>query len=98
MRRYEIEVTITPVVGDQESRPVACEFESCLRDRRQRFAKWEGSSTQFSSDNSLLDATLNTAVSDFHALPIFDQGRHVVGAGVPWFATLFGRDSIIAAY
>ena len=98
LQRSEIEVTVTPVVGEQYSRPVPSEFASCLAERRHRFAGWESSSTQFNSNNSLLDTALNTAASDFHALQISDQGRHVVGAGVPWFATLFGRDSIIAAY
>ncbi len=98
LQRSEIELTVTPLVGEQDSQSVVSEFASCLSERWHRFAKWEQSSTQFTSNNSLLDAALETSVSDFHALQISDQGRNVVGAGVPWFATLFGRDSIIAAY
>ena len=98
LQRSEIEVTVTPVVGKQDNRAAPSEFATCLRERRLRFARWERSSTHFSSNNSLLDTALDTAVSDFHALQISDRGQNVVGAGIPWFATLFGRDSIIAAY
>ena len=41
---------------------------------------------------------MNTAASDFHALQIPDEHGRVIAAGIPWFATMFGRDSIIAAY
>jgi glycogen debranching enzyme len=98
LRHSEIEVTIRPVVGDPEAESVPCHFGTCLRERRQRFAKWESTSTQFGSNNSILDAALSTATGDFHALQISEHGQRVVSAGVPWFATLFGRDSIIAAY
>ena len=98
LQHSEIEVTIRPVVGELTRELTPCHFGTCLRDRRQRFAEWESSSTCFSSNNSILDAALNTAIADFHALQLTEQGHHVVTAGVPWFATLFGRDSIIAAY
>ena len=46
----------------------------------------------------MFDALLKTAVGDFHALQIPDGDQHIIAAGIPWFATIFGRDSIIAAY
>jgi len=98
MRHGEIEVIITPIVGDQHSRAVSCDFGGCLHERRRRFAKWENSSTQFSTNHSIFDAALHTAISDFHALQISDGEHHILGAGIPWFATVFGRDSIISAY
>ena len=51
------------------------------------------------SDHELLDRTLARSISDLGALrndgPA--EGEHYLAAGIPWFATLFGRDSIIAA-
>ena len=41
---------------------------------------------------------LKTGIGDFHALQIPDGNEHIIAAGIPWFATIFGRDSIIAAY
>ena len=54
---------------------------------------------QIRSDHELLDRTLERSVTDLHALhndgP--ESGEQYLAAGIPWFATLFGRDSIIAA-
>ena len=97
LTQAEIEVTITPIVGDEWSHQ-ACEFWACLQARRDRFSEWQDSSTRFYSDNSIFDAALATATADYHALQIMDRGKKALGAGIPWFATLFGRDSIIAAY
>ncbi len=98
MKHAEIEVIVTPIIGEQEHTSSACEFGTCLRERRHRFAKWEHSSTQFSTNHSIFDAALGSAISDFHALQISDDGQRILGAGIPWFATVFGRDAIIAAY
>lgn len=98
MKHWEIEVVVTPIVGEQRKQSTSSEFGTGLLERRHRFAKWETSSTRFSSNHSIFDAALNSAVSDFHALQISDGGERIIAAGIPWFATMFGRDSIIAAY
>jgi glycogen debranching enzyme len=74
------------------------DFSSGLAQRRRAYMEWEGRSTRFSSSNGVFDTALQTCVADFHALQIPDGDERVVAAGVPWFATIFGRDSIIAAY
>jgi glycogen debranching enzyme len=52
-----------------------------------------------STDNRLLDQTIERSFADLALLrndgP--SPGEHYLAAGIPWFATLFGRDSIIAA-
>ena len=52
-----------------------------------------------STDNRLLDETIARSFADLALLrndgP--SPGEHYLAAGIPWFATLFGRDSIIAA-
>jgi len=98
LTQAEIEVSITPIVGDEKSVRSDSGFWTCLHERRNRFFEWENSSTHFYSNNGIFDAALATATGDYHALQIRDRGKKVLGAGIPWFATLFGRDSIIAAY
>ncbi len=98
LRRVQLEVSVTPRVEGRLSRAQVYEVDHHLRQRRANFARWEASSTSFQSDNDVFDGLLNTAIGDFHALQIPDGDEHIIAAGIPWFATIFGRDSIIAAY
>jgi glycogen debranching enzyme len=46
----------------------------------------------------LLQAPFRRAIDDLHALAIpFKNGSAYLAAGAPWFMTLFGRDSLMAA-
>ncbi len=98
LKRVQVELQITPYVEDRESRARNFEFETQLRQRRSNFATWQADSTSFASSNEVLTGLLATGIGDFHALQIPDGREHVIAAGIPWFATMFGRDSIIAAY
>jgi len=98
LKRVEIEVQITPYVEGQESRAQNFNFNLQLQQRRSNFARWESDSTHFSSSNEVFDDLMATITGDFHALQIPDGREHIIAAGIPWFATIFGRDSIIAAY
>src|SRR5439155_508082 len=44
------------------------------------------------------DWALAQAVADLKALSVFWEGRRVISAGVPWYASPFGRDASIAAF
>jgi glycogen debranching enzyme len=73
-------------------------FANNLQKRREAFREFENLSTQFKSSNDEFDAALRTAIGDFHALRVPEGDEHIIAAGIPWFATIFGRDSILAAY
>jgi len=94
----QIQATIVPSVSNRKVAVASTDYAECLRERRERHASWQHQSTSFHSNRGTFDLALNNAISDFHALQIRDGEDHVVAAGVPWFATLFGRDSIIASY
>jgi glycogen debranching enzyme len=107
LKKIDLQLTIVPSVmpaGDHESEAQpkngagAADFRSSLRQRRDAFAVWQKESTQFESSNDVFDQALLTATGDFHALQIPDGRERIIAAGIPWFATMFGRDSIIAAY
>lgn len=83
---------------EEPSKESAQEFTQVLRARRQHFADWEHTSTTFHSSNDEFNSMLRTASGDFHALRIPHGKERVVAAGIPWFATIFGRDSILASY
>ena len=60
---------------------------------------WTRGTTSVATDHELFNRTINRSVADLRLLmndgPA--EGDRYVAAGVPWFATLFGRDSIITA-
>ncbi|MFL5679153.1 MAG: glycogen debranching N-terminal domain-containing protein [Chloroflexota bacterium] len=61
---------------------------------------WTRGTTAVQTDHELFNLTLTRGLDDLRLLinagP--DEGERYVAAGVPWFATLFGRDSIISAF
>ena len=60
---------------------------------------WARSTTSVATDHELFNLTIGRSVADLRLLvndgPAEDQ--RYISAGVPWFTTLFGRDSIITA-
>ena len=106
-RKIDIEVQVVPYVSPGAGPEFTVEqkvgrsqqgYLESRRSRRHAFARWESGVTKFNCSNEVYATSLATATSDFHALLIPDGEQHVIAAGIPWFATLFGRDSIIAAY
>ncbi len=98
MGRGQLEIAVTPMVENRKVRVTDYNHGSVLRSRRDAFFEWQNRSTRFQSSNHVFDQAMNTCVADFHGLRIPEDHQHVVAAGIPWFATLFGRDSIIASY
>jgi len=59
--------------------------------------EWLGLHTKVHSDSLLLNKTLERSLRDLRILRTHIAGQEFIAAGVPWFVTLFGRDSLIAA-
>ena len=97
-KRFQLQTTIVPHVENKRSRAVRPDFPQQLHMRREAFGEWESHSASFKSSNSIFDEMVATCKGDFHALQIPEGRQHILAAGIPWFATVFGRDSIIAAY
>lgn len=87
-------------------------FVTSLARRRGNVQNWERLTTSFESSDETFTRCLQTAASDFFSLRVpfgasgslTEHGRtspgggEIVAAGIPWFATIFGRDSLIASY
>ncbi len=67
-----------------------------------RQARWQARCTGLVSSNSKIERMYQQAVEDMGALRIYDMDvsdeAWVPAAGVPWFVTLFGRDSLTVSY
>lgn len=68
----------------------------------QRQALWESRCTGIVTTNHNFSRMYRQAVDDMRALRIYDmdisEDIWVPAAGVPWFVTLFGRDSLTVSY
>ena len=66
-------------------------------EERHRRVNVQSEPTQVRSDDELFDRILARSLRDLDMLRSELDGRSYFAAGIPWFATLFGRDSLIAA-
>ena len=68
----------------------------------QRQLQWRENCTSLVSRYNNLERMYQQAIDDMGALRIYDldvsETAWVPAAGVPWFVTLFGRDSLIVSY
>jgi glycogen debranching enzyme len=65
-----------------------------------RLAAWRRTATSVTTPDERLATLLSTSAEDLGVLRIFNPDHPeqvVVAAGVPWFMTLFGRDSLLTS-
>ncbi|HVZ23623.1 MAG TPA: glycogen debranching N-terminal domain-containing protein, partial [Vicinamibacterales bacterium] len=94
-----VALTITAVVGEAPTR--VCRPDAGAEDpgrhRRRAEERWLGSATRLRSSDELFDRVLHRALLDLRLLRSRLGRFHYFAGGVPWFVTLFGRDSMLAA-
>jgi glycogen debranching enzyme len=63
------------------------------------YGTWNDRCARIRSDGELLDLAVRRSIADLRLLQNDGPrpGEHYIAAGIPWFTTLFGRDSIITA-
>jgi len=91
-----VSLTIEPVVG--EERPLALEFDVAVHQLRRSYEEWERGCTQFVTDNELFNQLLDRSLRDLRALYMGADEGHVLAAGIPWYVTVFGRDSLLTSH
>jgi glycogen debranching enzyme len=96
----ELDTTISSVCGDASSRDGDvrfASFDSALANRRTEIARSQALWARVSASNELFDSLLQHSAADLTSIITHTAERTFMMAGIPWFATLFGRDSIITA-
>jgi len=63
----------------------------------QEMRQWREQTSQIRTDNRTLNQIIEQAEQDIYLLLQTFEDSKVLSAGVPWFSTLFGRDSLISA-
>jgi glycogen debranching enzyme len=102
--RWETCIDVTPIVDRQRRPPLlACRsFGAHAPKMPMSLGQWLETAPELESDSDTLQHTYRQSLIDLASLRIRPQEQHLrwamAGGGLPWFMTIFGRDSLIAAY
>jgi glycogen debranching enzyme len=97
-------VDITPIVDDERKPPLLrCDsFHDHAPKMPKSLDEWLEDAPEISSDDPSLDRTYRQSLLDLAALRVRPDNVTIKtalpGGGIPWFMTVFGRDSLITAY
>ena len=86
--------------GDEDSPSLAWHVRRPRTNMAQDLARWVEHAPRLESDSEPLKATYKRSLVDLAALRFspLSAGRHTLpAAGLPWFMTMFGRDSIFTS-
>ena len=93
----ELEVWIHPLIDQQRAPVVEESFGERFRRVRATYDRWHEESAGIRTDDEFFNATVRQSITDLRALMTEFAGRPIITAGIPWFATPFGRDSIVTS-
>lgn len=74
------------------------DLKSAEETQRQLSKEWHSHQTEIRSDSVLVDRVLDRSLQDLWVLKSMVEKEEYFAAGVPWFVSLFGRDSLITAF
>jgi len=99
--RCELNVPLT--FGPSDVRPEHRHFHEVFdHPENDPASRWRAAAPVLHSESDLLDAVFERSVQDLVALRIHkrlgDQDLDLPAAGLPWFLSIFGRDTLITAY
>lgn len=72
-------------------------FDEALAQRRAEMAGSDAAWARITTSSELMNSLLRHSLADLTSLMRYTPQGTFIMAGIPWFATLFGRDSILTA-
>ncbi|HEX3275880.1 MAG TPA: glycogen debranching N-terminal domain-containing protein [Gemmatimonadales bacterium] len=72
-------------------------LEEARADLARAYRAWHDDNSRWETDAAEFDGLLHRAADDLRALYVEADGDSVISAGIPWYSTVFGRDSIITS-
>ncbi|HEX2635595.1 MAG TPA: glycogen debranching N-terminal domain-containing protein [Gemmatimonadales bacterium] len=96
-RRIELEWEVHAEDADERRVFQVRGLDECRGTLRRVYETWRGTCSHWSTDVDDFDTLLQRATGDLRALHVEMDGGAVLSAGIPWYSTIFGRDSIISS-
>jgi glycogen debranching enzyme len=78
--------------------PAPRRFDERAARARADYRAWAEACARTHTSDEAFNQALSQAVADLKALSIHWDGRRVISAGVPWYASPFGRDALITGF
>ncbi len=75
------------------------EYVTAKKEIEESYERWQKALTQISTDSDVMNNVLETCILDLRSLIINTKKDLLVpAAGIPWYDTIFGRDSLITSF
>lgn len=95
LQEVVIALMITPFEGETHPKPVT--YVHARHALETSYSNWLRNNTYVATTSDLFDKMFQRSVLDLRLLLLETEWGPTVSAGTPWFACLFGRDSIITS-
>jgi glycogen debranching enzyme len=90
-------LSVEPIVVE-DAQPSSVDFDHAVHELRRSYEDWERESADIVTDNELFNQLLARSRRDLRALYTETADGGVLAAGIPWYVTVFGRDTLIASH
>ncbi|HYS09169.1 MAG TPA: glycogen debranching N-terminal domain-containing protein [Myxococcales bacterium] len=78
--------------------PAPRRFEERTSRARADYRHWAEVCSKVDTDEEAFDFATAQSTADLKALSVYWDGRRIISAGVPWYASPFGRDALITGF
>ncbi len=93
---FEIDLKVIPS-GPTETDGATFTLDQVKEELSASYSEWETQSARVTTDNELFNKVLERGMKDLRALSRPHGDGVFFDAGIPWYVSLFGRDSLISA-
>jgi glycogen debranching enzyme len=93
----EIDVEVVMTLGGMPV--IRQEYVTAKKEIEESYDRWQRGLTQISTDSDVMNNVIETCILDLRSLIINTKKDLLVpAAGIPWYDTIFGRDSLITCF
>lgn len=94
---FLLEAHVAPAIQGEKEEVRTPTFASIYEKTSSEYTEWKRECSRFDAADEFFTSSLAQSVTDLRALAVSYQGQNLVSAGIPWYTTAFGRDSLITS-